>query len=218
MASVPTLREEEGRPSDPPSVDERIGMDDVSREVASLSSMTSRELAARYAQLVGTPARSGNREFLMRQVAVVLQARRDGWLSSAAKAKIKELGGEAWIPPGLGEADVARRERATPARELRPPPLGSVSRRDHAAPARDPRLPPPGNVLRRDHAGRTYTVDVLEDGFELEGVQFATLTEVARAITGRKWNGYEFFKVALASGNTSAAQGDLGRRGGSDVA
>jgi hypothetical protein len=173
-------------------------MDDVSREVAALGSMPSRELANRYEQLVGTPSRSHNREFLMRQVAVVLQARRDGWLSPAAKAKIKQLGSEVWVPPGLGEAEVARR--------------------GHDAPARDPRLPPPGSVLRREHAGRTYAVDVLEDGFELEGVQFATLTEVARVITGRKWNGYEFFKVALASGNQSPKAGDLGRVGGTDVA
>lgn len=184
----------EGGPPPEPRVDERMGRDAVSREVAALTSMTSRELAARYEQLVGTPSRSHNPEFLMRQVAVVLQVRRDGWLSSDAKVKIKQLGGTAWSPAGFGDADL-----------------------DRGAPSvveRDPRLPPVGSVLRRVHAGRTHAVTVLADGFEIRGTRYATLSEVARAITGSKWNGYAFFARALAASLDEQLDRDVG---GADV-
>jgi hypothetical protein len=48
-------------------------------------------------------------------------------------------------------------------------------------------------VLTREYRGRTIAVTVLEDGFDLEGKRFPSLTAVAKAVTGSHWNGHLFF-------------------------
>jgi hypothetical protein len=48
-------------------------------------------------------------------------------------------------------------------------------------------------MLLREWHGRTYTVLVLEDGFEMAGERFASLSEVAHRITGAHWSGPRFF-------------------------
>jgi hypothetical protein len=58
---------------------------------------------------------------------------------------------------------------------------------------RDPRLPPPGTLLKRVHNGLTHTVQVLPTGFLYNGVAYASLSKLARAITGSNWNGFTFF-------------------------
>ena len=55
------------------------------------------------------------------------------------------------------------------------------------------RLPPPGCMIRRTYQGRQITVRVLEKGFEYEGQQYRSLSAVAFAVTGAKWNGNLFF-------------------------
>jgi hypothetical protein len=56
----------------------------------------------------------------------------------------------------------------------------------------DPRLPP-GTELRKTWQGQTYTVIVGSDGFEFQGQTYASLSEIARRITGTRWNGPAFF-------------------------
>jgi hypothetical protein len=56
----------------------------------------------------------------------------------------------------------------------------------------------PGTVLTRDHGGRTHRVEVLEEGFLWEGQTFKSLSEIARAITGVRWNGPRFFGLREA--------------------
>jgi hypothetical protein len=51
----------------------------------------------------------------------------------------------------------------------------------------------PGSTLLREWHGRTYTVLALEEGFETSGQRFASLSEVARHITGAHWSGPRFF-------------------------
>jgi hypothetical protein len=36
-------------------------------------------------------------------------------------------------------------------------------------------------------------VSVLASGFEFEGERYKSLTAVAKAVTGKHWNGYHFF-------------------------
>lgn len=61
------------------------------------------------------------------------------------------------------------------------------------------RLPPPkprlvpGTRLAREWQGQSYEVDVLEKGFRYDGADYRSLSEVARAITGTRWNGLRFF-------------------------
>lgn len=51
----------------------------------------------------------------------------------------------------------------------------------------------PGMRLAREWAGRRYELVVIESGVVFEGQTFGSLSEVARHITGRRWNGPRFF-------------------------
>lgn len=53
----------------------------------------------------------------------------------------------------------------------------------------------PGSILVRDWGGRAQRVMALEVGFAWEGRNYRSLSEVARAITGTRWNGRRFFGV-----------------------
>lgn len=51
----------------------------------------------------------------------------------------------------------------------------------------------PGTRLVREWRGRTYRVEVLNDGYIMDERQYASLSHVARAITGTRWSGPRFF-------------------------
>lgn len=51
----------------------------------------------------------------------------------------------------------------------------------------------PGMRLEREWRGQLQTVDVVEQGFRWEGRIYPSLSKVAFAITGVKWNGPRFF-------------------------
>ena len=57
----------------------------------------------------------------------------------------------------------------------------------------------PGTRLLREWGGRTYTVIVLDDGFESEGERYQSLTQIARRITGAHWSGPRFFGLRKAA-------------------
>ncbi len=56
-----------------------------------------------------------------------------------------------------------------------------------------PRRIKPGAVLVRDWKGKSHRVMVLEDSFAYDGKPYASLSEIARLITGARWNGPRFF-------------------------
>ncbi|WP_041761522.1 DUF2924 domain-containing protein [Brevundimonas subvibrioides] len=51
----------------------------------------------------------------------------------------------------------------------------------------------PGSTLIREWQGRRHEVEVLRDGFVWNGEKHASLSKVARLITGVRWNGPRFF-------------------------
>lgn len=59
--------------------------------------------------------------------------------------------------------------------------------------------PPPGMRLAREWAGRTHEVVVIESGVVYEGKTWGSLSEVARHITGMRWNGPRFFGLRQAN-------------------
>lgn len=133
---------------------------------------------------------------MRRRLAWRIQAEAEGGLSQKALDRIAAL-----APP------VRSVIRVTPT----PSTSSSAATPDDAAlPSpgpqrdRDPRLPPPGTVLRRMHKGVEHEVLVGVDMFEWGGHRFGSLSAVARAITGSKWNGYGYFRKAL-----EAARGTL---------
>jgi Protein of unknown function (DUF2924) len=78
--------------------------------------------------------------------------------------------------------------------------LVSTATRSSTAAKRDtspPRLTP-GVTLVRDWHGTTHTVFVVDGGFEHQGQHYASLTEIARRITGAHWSGPRFFGLHRA--------------------
>ena len=59
-----------------------------------------------------------------------------------------------------------------------------------------------GTQLIREWRGVEHKVTVLADGFEWEGRRYKSLSAVARAITGTRWNGLAFFGVKRHGGGT----------------
>jgi hypothetical protein len=51
----------------------------------------------------------------------------------------------------------------------------------------------PGTLLGREWNGRMQRVSVLADGFAWSGKTYTSLSQVAFAITGTRWNGPRFF-------------------------
>ncbi|MFL6306596.1 MAG: DUF2924 domain-containing protein [Candidatus Sulfotelmatobacter sp.] len=51
----------------------------------------------------------------------------------------------------------------------------------------------PGTMLAREWNGRMHRVAVLADGFAWNGKTYPSLSKIAQAITGTRWNGPRFF-------------------------
>jgi hypothetical protein len=61
--------------------------------------------------------------------------------------------------------------------------------------AYEPLILKSGALLIREWQGRLERVTVVDDGFAWNGATYASLSAVACAITGTKWNGHRFFGV-----------------------
>lgn len=56
-----------------------------------------------------------------------------------------------------------------------------------------PRRLKPGTVLVREYQGERHTVTVVPSGYVWRETTYASLSTIARAITGTTWNGPRFF-------------------------
>jgi len=61
-------------------------------------------------------------------------------------------------------------------------------------------LPRTGTVLMREWQGTTHQVTVVKDGFLWKGQTYRSLSSIAHAITGTKWNGPRFFGMREENG------------------
>ena len=50
-----------------------------------------------------------------------------------------------------------------------------------------------GTRIAREWQGRMHEVEVVEDGYVHQGKRYRSLSAIARAITGTRWNGPRFF-------------------------
>jgi hypothetical protein len=57
-----------------------------------------------------------------------------------------------------------------------------------------------GTRLVREWRGRVHEVTVAADGFVWNGTRHRSLSEIARLITGTRWNGWVFFGLKSAAG------------------
>ena len=80
-----------------------------------------------------------------------------------------------------------------------PRPAEDAFEQPPAAQGRDRRIPPPGTVLVRRFGDRDYRVTVTEGGFMLGRHRYRSLSAVAKAITGKHWNGFLFFGLGAAT-------------------
>ena len=60
----------------------------------------------------------------------------------------------------------------------------------------------PGTLLVREWEGVSHRVMVMAEGFAWNGETYASLSKVARAITGTRWNGWVFFGLKSGGGRS----------------
>src|SRR6266513_6332270 len=150
----------------------------LAHDIAALPTLSVAQLRTRYAEAFGEPTNAAHKGWLVKRIAWRLQARAEGHLSERARQRAAELANDADLrlsPPNPRTASTP--QTTTPALD------GS------AAPAPVPRdldrrLPLPGAVLTRPYKRQQLHVTVLQSGFAYGGQVFASLSAVAKAITG----------------------------------
>jgi hypothetical protein len=156
---------------------------EIAREVAALPRLSFAQLRARYAQLFHEPTRVGNRSWLVRRIAWRLQALAEGDLSDRARRYADQI---------VNDADL----RLLPPKELtQPAAVNAAPKPVRPQQQTDGRLPQPGSTITRLYKGQTLQVEVLPAGFAYQGTVYASLSAVAKAITGSHCNGFLFFRL-----------------------
>ena len=103
-------------------------------------------------------------------------------------------------PPSLRSADLLRRLLAWKIQVEVHGDLDAQTRRRRRAGAP---MPPAdrlaaGTCLAREWKGVTYQVEARDGAYVFEGQRYASLSKIARAITGSRWNGPRFFGLREA--------------------
>ena len=135
----------------------------VLARLAALKAMSVNELKAEWQVLFNAPAPNNSRSFLQGRLAYRIQELSYGGPDKQTRRMLDMLADEV---------------------------EGTLTRKTQIA---DPRTPVVGTKLIRDWDGVAHTVTVLKEGFEWDGRRYRSLSAVARAITGTRWNGYRFF-------------------------
>ena len=193
---------------------------DLSREIGQLADLPRTDLVVHWHRIYRCPPPKGvKRGLLERAIAWHLQARHFGGLSPSVKRQLKEavgsLGGAGRckindtcdVRVVVWEADASTCTTAPTAdsapasppapspRSLAPAPLSPLSPPSTPMPAPAPVSLTPGSRLVREWHGKAHHVDVIEEGFVFEGKTYASLSAIAREITGARWSGPRFFGV-----------------------
>lgn len=135
-------------------------------QIAALRNKATAELAAEYTRVFGKPPRYRSPVWLRKRIAHQIQVAAYGGLPRVAREALDKLTAEISIPNAAA---------ATP-------------------PAPADAAPRPNTVLTREWRGKQIRVLVADDGtFEWDGRRFGSLSAVAFAVTGAKWNGRLFF-------------------------
>jgi len=137
---------------------------DVLGRLAGLMTAATPALKQQWRELFGTEPPPYNRRFLESRLAYRIQELAYGGLKPETVARLEALGEQL-----DGGNVVLRRIRAGKDR------------------------PVAGTRLVREYQGVQHAVTVLADGFEYEGRPYRSLSAIARAITGTRWNGWSFF-------------------------
>jgi hypothetical protein len=140
----------------------------IEDEIAQLRDLDLKRLRVRWRNAFGKPAPEHlTRYLLFRIIAYRLQADRFGDLDAETLKVLKQAAGQE------GPASTVSKN------------LARLDQRRFA--------PPAGSVLVREWDRKSHRVMVMPDGFAWNGNTFDSLSQVAFAITGTKWNGPRFF-------------------------
>lgn len=137
----------------------------VLAQLAALPNRSTAELKQLWRELHDREPASLNREFLVRRLAYRIQELAHGGLSARAEAKLDRL---------IAEEDLRLKGKQ---------------------PVRSGDRPIAGTRLVRQWQGVEHTATVLVDGYEYQGRPYKSLSAIARAITGTRWNGPLFFGI-----------------------
>lgn len=137
--------------------------DPIPARLTALKCATTQELKAQWRDLFETEPPAFNRRYLESRLAYRIQEQAYGGLKPETIVRLEALGEQL-----DGGNMVVRRNRA-----------------DHR--------PIVGTRLIREWQGVEHTVTVLVDSYEWQGRPYKSLSSVARAITGTRWNGWIFF-------------------------
>ena len=143
---------------------------DVLGRLATLKTAPAAELQAQWRELFGKEAPPHNRTFLQSRLAYRVQELAYGGLKPETLRRLEALGEQL-----DGGNPVLRRIRVDD-------------------------KPITGTKLMRQYQGVEHTVTVLADGYSWEGRPYKSLSAIARAITGTRWNGWTFFGIANRRG------------------
>jgi len=157
-------------------------------QVRALKTKKISELKAQYLEVFGEAPRSNNRIFLQKRIAWRIQAMEEGGISERARKRALALANDADL-----RFQAPRRTKESP---LDPMAEDGCFVTSPHSPGRDPRLPIPGTLLFRQYKGKDIVVKVLDEGFEFGGKKYRSLSAIATAVTGKKWNGFAFFNIA----------------------
>ena len=149
-------------------------------KLSELSTAGWAELVAIWTATLGKPpaALRTSRELLASALAWQLQERKFGGLSAATKGKLRVL--------------ARAHQRKKRSAQL---PAASTNLR-------------PGSVISKQWRGAQHVVMVLADGFQHQGTVYASLSQLAREITGTRWNGPAFFGLRQGHGRTAEVGND----------
>lgn len=144
-------------------------------ELTKLANLGSAALRVRWEQIYGRPPSSRiSKDFMMLALGWVVQSKVQGGLSRQSREHLTKL------TSGLKAG-----------KELV---LGSGSR-GHLS---------PGVTLVREWHGTTHQVLVLEHGYGWQGKTWRSLSQIAREITGARWNGPAFFGLRSKSSGSGS--------------
>jgi len=137
--------------------------DPIPARLAALKTMALPELKAEWRSLFGKEPPGYNRRFLESRLAYRIQELAYGGLKPETRKRLEALGEQ------FADREATRRRT-----------------RNNAAPI-------VGTRLLRERQGVEHTVTVLVDGYEWQDRPYRSLSAIARAITGTRWNGPLFF-------------------------
>jgi hypothetical protein len=143
-------------------------------KLSELSTAGRAELLAIWTATLGKPSAAlrTSRELLASALAWQLQERKFGGLKPATQRKLRVLS--------------RAHQRNKRSAQL---PAASTNLR-------------PGTVISKQWRGAQHLVTVLADGFQHQGKVYASLSQLAREITGTRWNGPAFFGLRKGHGRT----------------